>query len=93
MYALYAMTLLLAFIPRFGPFCRSDKVYPPCMNWTAMLFIINFIFNCVMQCKKDYFFSEGSILDNDNGFRAVGEDGSINRVNNALDWKKSQDAD
>ena len=88
MYVLYALTLLLAFIPRFGPFCRSDKVYPPCMNWTAMLFIINFIFNCVMQCKKDYFFSEGSILEPEVDFSAVGEDGKP-----TLDWRKSSDAD
>ena len=61
MVVLYSMTLALAFIPRFGPWCHADKVYPACMNWTACLFIINFIFHCVMNCKKDYFLDAGEI--------------------------------
>ena len=56
MNVLYALTLLLAFIPMFGPECRANKVYPACMNWTANLFIINFIFHCVIKYNKDYFF-------------------------------------
>ena len=56
MNALYALTLLLAFIPMFGPECRANKVYPACMNWTANLFIINFVFHCVIKYNKDYFF-------------------------------------
>ena len=61
MYVLYALTLGLAFVPRFGPTCTADKLYPPCMNWTACLFIVNFIFHCVVSCRKDYFLSEGAI--------------------------------
>lgn len=68
MNCLYAATLLLAFIPRFGPTCTSDKVYPPCMNWVSCLFIINFIFHCVISCRKNYFFSEGSIADGDSNY-------------------------
>ena len=62
MYVLYALTLFLAFFPRFGPYCQAEKVYPPCMNWTACLFIINFIFHLVISSRKDYFFHTGSIL-------------------------------
>lgn len=62
MIVLYAITLLLSFIPRFGPTCTSEKVYPPCMNWVACLFIINFIFNVVIACRKDYFFAQGPIV-------------------------------
>lgn len=65
MYVLYALTLGLAFVPRFGPTCTADKLYPPCMNWTACLFIINFVFHCVINCRKDYFLSEGSIAPAD----------------------------
>ena len=56
MNVLYALTLLLAFLPRFGPECRANKVYPACMNWTADLFIINFVFHCVIKFRQDYFF-------------------------------------
>lgn len=61
MNVLYAVTLILAFVPRFGPFCSAEKVYPPCMNWIACLFIVNFIFHVVIDCNKDFFFAKGSI--------------------------------
>lgn len=62
MNVLYFLSLVLGFVPRFGPQCTATKVYPPCLNWAAMLFIINFVFHCVIACKKDYFFEEGSIV-------------------------------
>ena len=68
MNVLYAATLGLAFVPRFGPTCTSEKVYPACMNWTACLFIINFVFHWVINCRKDYFLNQGPIVnagDND----------------------------
>lgn len=61
MNVLYAVTLVLSFMPRFGPFCSSEKVYPPCMNWIACLFIVNFIFHVVIDCNKDFFFEKGPI--------------------------------
>ena len=65
MNALYATSLLLGFIPRFGPTCTSEKVYPACMNWIACLFIANFIFHCVINFRKDFYFSEGAIVTQD----------------------------
>jgi len=62
MNVLYGLTLASAFVPRFGPFCTADKVYPACLNWTACLFIINFIFHVVIDCKKDYFLAAGPIV-------------------------------
>ena len=62
MNVLYAITLGLSFIPRFGPFCTATKLYPACMNWASTLFIINFIFHVVMACRKNYYFEEGSIV-------------------------------
>ena len=61
MNVLYFATLGLAFVPRFGPTCTADKVYPPVMNWTAMLFIVNFVFHWVINCRKDFFLEEGPI--------------------------------
>jgi len=71
MNALYFITLALAFLPRFGPFCTAEKLYPACMNWTACLFIINFIFHLIINCRKDYFFEKGPINVDDDGFNAV----------------------
>ena len=62
MNVLYVLTLGLAFVPRFGPYCTAEKVYPACMNWTACLFIANFIFHLVINCNKDFFLSEGPIV-------------------------------
>ena len=81
MHVLYLATLLLAFLPRFGPNCEADKVYPPCMNWTACLFIINFIFHMIINNRKDYFFDSGSIIEEegdkqrDDAYTAVGDEG------------------
>ena len=61
MNVLYAVTLGLSFIPRFGPYCTATKVYPACMNWASCLFIINFIFHITIACRKDFYFAEGSI--------------------------------
>ena len=63
MNCLYGATIALAFIPRFGPWCTADKVYPACMNWIATLFIINFIFHWVINCNKDYYLSEGPVTE------------------------------
>ena len=63
MNVLYLFSFVLAFVPRFSPTCTATKVYPPCLNWAAMLFIINFIFHVVVSCKKNYFFDEGSIVE------------------------------
>lgn len=75
MNVLYGLALVMAFIPRFGPTCTATKVYPPCLNWAAMLFIINFIFHLVISCKKDYFFEEGSITEDVHGddFKAAND--------------------
>lgn len=61
MNVLYAVTVGLSFIPRFGPYCTATKVYPACMNWASCLFIINFIFHITIACRKDFYFAEGSI--------------------------------
>lgn len=61
MNCLYALSLGLAFVPKFGPTCTADKVYPACMNWSACLFIINFVFHCVINCRKDFFLDQGPI--------------------------------
>lgn len=63
MTCLYALTLCLAFLPRFGPWCTADKVYPAVMNWTSCLFIVNFIFHLFINCKSDFFFAEGPIVN------------------------------
>ena len=65
MNVLYAVTLAMAFWPKFGPFCRAEKVYPAVLNWTACLFIINFVFHCVINCRKGYFLEEGAIVTDD----------------------------
>lgn len=62
MSVLYAITLGLAFMPRFGPWCTAEKVYPAVMNWTSCLFIINFVFHLVINWRKDFFFAEGPIV-------------------------------
>lgn len=62
MNGLYALTLLLSFVPRFGPTCTSEKVYPPCMNWASTLFLVNFVFNMIIAFKKDYFLGEGAVI-------------------------------
>ena len=63
------------------------------MNWTACLFIINFIFHLVISCRKDYFFDTGSILiehrESIDGYKAVDEDGK----SALIDWKDNNLAD
>jgi len=101
MNGLYALTLLLAFVPTFGPYCTSEKVYPPCMNWAASLFLINFVFNCVISCKKDYFLGEGTIIrSNTMATRLLEEnqDGEKDRsasdaTGSHLDWTDLERAD
>ena len=104
MNCLYAATLLLAFVPRFGPKCTSDKVYPPCMNWVSCLFIINFIFHCVINCRKNYFFSEGAIAGDDSSYpeyvnaalaedQAKASDSSSVNSKSDLNWTNQSRAD
>lgn len=95
MVCLYALTLGLAFVPRFGPFCTSQKLYPPVMNWTACLFIINFVFHVVINCRKDYFLKEGSIIadqvdQNDDSFASQS---SHDDNDKSKDWRDPAEAD
>jgi hypothetical protein len=34
---IYGGILIAACIPRFGPYCRSDKLYPPVLSWSEIL--------------------------------------------------------
>eukprot|EP00354_Favella_ehrenbergii_P000905 CAMPEP_0170466066 /NCGR_PEP_ID=MMETSP0123-20130129/10175_1 /TAXON_ID=182087 /ORGANISM="Favella ehrenbergii, Strain Fehren 1" /LENGTH=305 /DNA_ID=CAMNT_0010732121 /DNA_START=194 /DNA_END=1111 /DNA_ORIENTATION=+ len=92
MNVLYALTLGLAFVPRFGPTCTATKVYPPCMNWACCLFIINFIFHCVMSCRKDYFLGSGSIMEgvDDEYVREVAADDGADEKAEAVNLSDSQ---
>jgi len=100
MNVLYFLALVLAFIPRFGPTCTATKVYPPCLNWAAMLFIINFIFHCVIACKKDYFLDSGSIAvhSQDNDFVAANDEDGKEAASSThtsqlstKDWESNED--
>ena len=71
MNGLYVIALLLAFLPRFGPYCTATKVYPPCLNWASMLFIINFIFHVCVACKRDFFFSAGETEEEHDDYKAA----------------------
>jgi len=50
---LYGLTIGLAFITRFGPYCRLGKLYPPCMNFVNGLFILNYFFHLYMH-RQNY---------------------------------------
>ena len=103
MILLYIATLALAFVPRFGPFCTSEKLYPPVLNWTACLFLINYVFHLVMNCRKDYFLAEGHIAGH--GESAVEElhnfDEQVDNMSQLsegqreqlLNWRDGQQAD
>lgn len=96
MNVLYVLTAGMSFIPDFGPFCRAGKVYPACMNWAACLFIINFVFHCVISCRKGYFLEEGSIIENESEAEELLEADDRSNVSNKeenLDWTDAQRAD
>ena len=53
MNCLYALTVGLTFVARFGPYCKASKLYPPCMNFVNGLFILNYLYHLYMH-YKDY---------------------------------------
>lgn len=53
MNAMYGLSLVTAFIPKFGPTCTATRMYPPCMNLSSFLFLINCVYHHVMH-KKQY---------------------------------------
>ena len=92
MNVLYALTFGLSFMPRFGPWCQAEKVYPPCMNWAACLFIVNFGYHVYLNCKKEYYLSEGPIVraaganDGDNDFEQADKQSVKTEECEQLDW-------
>ena len=81
------LTLILAFIPMFGPECRANKVYPACMNWTANLFIINFIFHCVIKFNKDYFFKPSASSETSEQSQSVDDNNYMDADQSSVDSK------
>ena len=59
------------------------------MNWTACLFIINFVFHTVINCRKDYFLAEGTIVSGEND----DEYALQSRETKNLDWEEDNDKD
>ena len=53
MHGLYLIVALLAFVPHFWPLCTDEKSYPAVLNFAGMLFIANYIFHFVINCRKD----------------------------------------
>jgi len=47
------MVLALSWLSRLGPKCRPNKLYPPCMNYASILFIINSIYHYYIH-KQNY---------------------------------------
>ena len=97
---LYACSLALSFIPRFGPRCTSEKVYPACMNWASSLFLINFVFHCVIALNKDYFLgvkreaSEDGYVACDDNDKQVDDDVSEKSGEHAgHDWNDCEKAE
>ena len=52
MHCLYLGVAILALVPSFWPLCTDEKIYPRVMNYASMLFIANYIFHFVLNCKK-----------------------------------------
>ena len=55
MNGLYVLVFVLSivFLDRLGPKCKKDKIYPACLNFCSILFIINSIFHFIIH-KKGY---------------------------------------
>ena len=53
MNCLYVSVVLTALAPPFWPLCTDEKAYPVVMNFASMLFIANYIFHFIINCKKD----------------------------------------
>ena len=53
MNVLYMMNFVMTFTAGYGPWCNSERLYPAVMNYSAWLFVINFVFHCYMH-KNNY---------------------------------------
>lgn len=53
MNVLYMMNFVMTFTAGYGPWCNQERLYPAVMNYSAWLFVINFVFHCYMH-KNNY---------------------------------------
>lgn len=52
---LYLFVFAMGFTARFGPFCeKGGKLYPPCLNFAAYLFVINATYHCYLHYRGYY---------------------------------------
>lgn len=53
MHFLYFSVAVLACVPHFWPLCTDEKSYPAVLNFAGMLFLANYIFHFVINCRKE----------------------------------------
>ena len=53
MHCLYFCVAVLACVPRFWPVCTDEKSYPAVLNFAGMLFLANYVFHFVINCRKE----------------------------------------
>jgi hypothetical protein len=48
---LYALILVAACTPWFGPICKNDKLYPPVMSWSEIIQVLNVTYQYYLHCN------------------------------------------
>ena len=51
---LYVAVVVMSFFPPFQPKCTQEKAYPYVMSWASFLFIVNYFFHWVVNCRKEF---------------------------------------
>lgn len=54
MNVLYIVNFLAALNSWYGPWCTPRNLYPPCMTFAALLYVINYFYHVYMN-RHDYF--------------------------------------
>lgn len=49
---LYILVFILAWTPKYGPFCTSVALYPPVFTFVESLLVMNAMFHHYMHCQK-----------------------------------------
>ena len=93
MNCLYLGVLALSFVPGFRPMCTDEKVYPVVMNFASCLFLLNYMFQWVIRCNKDWFMAdEGLLPESTEPTTALNESGEGEFVERKLSWEHKVDS-
>lgn len=91
MNVLYLLVVVMSFVPGFQPRCTDAKTYPYVMSWASFLFIINYLFHCVVNCNKDFFLKPDDVKPEGVAApTAINAEGNMPLLENAAEEKSAE---